>query len=220
MNHAPPQSCLSGSQGQRPWKWVGGVWDEKSPLRTSCCAAALSFCYCLLLHLPNWMPADALRSTFGNSSLKRGNMTRRELPVLSAVLKVEASFSHISCYDNIWIHLLFHYLGLLTATSLSHSVFDLRNEIKNCEENKQDATDSRTPNTPNTAFEVHKLSFEQPHRTNPRIYFIAGFFSFDSFWCYDVSIQSFTTTWQCFFLFFCTTDNIYNKLKIKNLNIY
>lgn len=160
MNHAPPQSCLSGSQGQRPWKWVGGVWDEKPPLRTSCCAPALSFCYCLLLHLPNWMPADALRSKFGNSSLKRGNMTRRELPVLSAVLKVEASFSHISCYDNIWIHLLFHYLGLLTATSLSHSVFDLRNEIKNCEENKQDATDSRTPNTPNTAFEVHKLSFE------------------------------------------------------------
>lgn len=143
----PPQSCLSGSQGQRPWKWVGGVWDEKPPLRTSCCAPALSFCYCLLLHLPNRMPADALRSKFGNSSLKRGNMTRRELPVLSAVLKVEASFSHISCYDNIWIHLLFHYLGLLTATSLSHSVFDLRNEIKNCEENKQDATDSRTPNT-------------------------------------------------------------------------
>lgn len=147
MNHAPPNHVWVDPMDKDPGSWMGGVWDEKPPLRTSCCAPALSFCYCLLLHLPNRMPADALRSKFGNGSLKRGNMTRRELPVLSAVLKVEASFSHISCYDNIWIHLLFHYLGLLTATSLSHSVFDLHNEIKHCEENKQDATDSRTPNT-------------------------------------------------------------------------
>lgn len=95
-----PPSSLSGPLGQRP----------PPPFHDLLLCTSFKL---LLLFTPPFISQtgclrDPVRNKFGNSGLKHRNMTGRELPVLSAAPKVEPSFSHISCFDNIWIHLIFH----------------------------------------------------------------------------------------------------------------